>query len=136
MRVIRDSEQEKSDERQKQTIKRNKNALRQMKQSIVNEVQIANKISGMVNRGSNMANQVNDLFYDDAGQALATSTMALNVGALAMKMALELWNQWREFNKVNNETEEYLRRYGVGDMTNETGFRTSLFSGKVSKRRY
>lgn len=131
MRVIMDEEQ--SD----RTAERNQDAINQIKNEIIRQSEVLSSLQSQYRKASNVFQKGANMFLDEKGMMLASSTIALNGVALATQVALDVYKQWTEFNKEMEEYSEVMRRYGVGDTTNQTDLRRNIWTGKVvGKRRY
>lgn len=126
-----------TDEERQEISARNKDAVNKMKSQLIRSVGTLNKINSVVKSQKNIAMGGFDLFLDEKGNALSASTVALNIVGLGLEFTLELWNEWRDYNKRFEEYNETLRRYGITDMTNYTDMSRNIFTSKISgKRRY
>lgn len=130
MRIVTDEERQEISER-------NKDAVSKMKSQLVRNIGTLNRVNSIVKSQKNIVTAGLDLFLDEKGNNLAASTVALNMVGLGLEFTLELWNEWRDYNKRFEEYNETLRRYGITDMANYTDMSRNIFSGKISgKRRY
>ena len=131
MRVVQD------EETKKETAQRNERAMLSIKNEFMTQVEALNAIQTQFNKGKRVIQKGMSMFVDEKGAMLASSTIALNGVAFVAEVALDLWNQWRDFNVEMEEFSETMRRYGVGDVSNQTDLRRNIFTGiVVGKRRY
>jgi len=131
MRVVQD------EETKKETAQRNERAMLSIKNEFMTQVEALNAIQTQFNKGKRAIQKGMSMFVDEKGAMLASSTIALNGVAFVAEVALDLWNQWRDFNVEMEEFSETMRRYGVGDVSNQTDLRRNIFTGiVVGKRRY
>ena len=131
MRVVQD------EETKKETAQRNERAMLSIKNEFMTQVEALNAIQTQFNKGKRVIQKGMSMFVDEKGAMLASSTIALNGVAFVAEVALDLWNQWKDFNVEMEEFSETMRRYGVGDVSNQTDLRRNIFTGiVVGKRRY
>ena len=130
MRVVTDKERIQTD-----TL--NKQAIDDIKDELVKQIQTLNRISTTFKASNKQLFKGLNLIYDKKGGLLAGSTIALNVAGVAIETALDTYNAWHDYNIKLEENNEMLRRFGVADVTNYTDLQRNIFTGKVSgKRRY
>jgi serine/threonine-protein kinase RIO1 len=119
-------------EQEKKTEERNKQQAKRMFQIVATQVNAYNNITSMYGKAQQNLTNINNMFVDGDGVALATSTVALNIGVQAVKVAIQVWQEWNEYNKKMIEYSETLRRLGVGNMDNRRDMSTSWFSSQVT----
>jgi serine/threonine-protein kinase RIO1 len=119
-------------EQEKKTEERNKQQAKRMFQIVATQVNAYNNITSMYGKAQQNLTNINNMFVDGDGVALATSTVALNIGVQAVKVAIQVWQEWNEYNKKMIEYSETLRRLGVGNMDNRRDMSTSWFSSQIT----
>lgn len=119
-------------EQEKKTEERNKQQAKRMFQIVATQVNAYNNITSMYGKAQQNITNINNMFVDGDGVALATSTVALNIGVQAVKVAIQVWQEWNEYNKKMIEYSETLRRLGVGNMDNRRDMSTSWFSSEIT----
>jgi hypothetical protein len=132
MIVAKDEKLTPEQKKKKVTDRNNEQNAKRMFQLVATQVNAYNGMAAGIGKAQQNVTNVTSMFVDGDGVALAASNIAMNIGVQAVKIAVQVWQEWNEYNKKMYEHSETLRRLGVGNMDNRRDMSTSWFSSQVT----